>query len=184
MDTQHISIIIGSLRKSSINRSVARALAALSVPGMELTVLEIADIPLYNQDLESAFPAAVAVLKTKIRSSDGLIVVTPEYNRSIPGVLKNAIDWTSRPYGDNAWAGKPVGVMGASMSPLGSALGQSHLKEVLTYLDTHVLGQPEIYIGSFKEKTDTEGNITDVKTKEFLKTFLIKFQGHVAHFKK
>ncbi|MDB5194591.1 MAG: NADPH-dependent reductase domain protein [Parcubacteria group bacterium] len=184
MNTYHIAIIVGSLRRDSLNKSVARSIAALSVAGLAFEIIDLSSVPLFNQDLESAFPKEVTDLKEKIKAADGLIIVTPEYNRSIPGVLKNAIDWTSRPYGDNAWAGKPVAVAGASGGALGTALAQAHLKEVLMYLDTHVMGQPEIYIGGFKDKSDAEGNITDQKTLEFLKQFVEKFQVHMLRFKK
>ena len=182
MDTQNIVVIVGSLRKDSINKSVARTLAALSVPGLVFDIVDLAEIPMYNQDLENVFPEAVITLKNKIRNAQGIIVVTPEYNRSIPGMLKNVLDWTSRPYGDNAWAGKAVGTMGASVSPLGTAIAQDHLRSILTYFDAHVLGQPEIYIGSFMEKVDATGNITDGKTLEFLKMYLEKFHAHTLRF--
>ena len=158
----------GSLRKDSYNRALLRAAAELLPQGHTLEVLEIGHLPLYNQDLEADFPVSVKEIKEKIRNSDGIIIATPEFNRSLSGVLKNMIDWTSRPYGDSAWKGLPVLVMGASGGNIGTALAQSHLKSILLYLDCRVPGQPEIYIGTAQDKFDKAGALTDEKTKEFL----------------
>lgn len=149
-----IAIVVGSLRRDSFNRQLAEAMTRLpQAEGHEFAVLEIGDLPLYNQDDDANPPAAAVRLKQEVRAADGVMVVTPEYNRSIPGVLKNALDHASRPYGDSAWAGKPAGVIGASVGAQGTAMAQQHLRSVLAYLDMPTLGQPEAFIhvgeGSF-----------------------------------
>jgi len=168
----NIVAISGSLRKGSFNTSLVHALQALAPSDMQISVADISALPLYNQDDEAAFPAAAQALKDKIAGADGIIIATPEYNRSIPGVLKNAIDWVSRPYGHNSFAGKPVLVMGVSSGKLGTAIAQSHLRMMLTYLDTRIVGQPEVYLGPGNEIFDGEGNIVADSTKEFLKKAL------------
>jgi chromate reductase len=147
---------------------------------MEIEQAETGNLPLYNSDLEVAFPAEAAALKAKIESADGVIFATPEYNRSIPGGLKNAIDWASRPYGKNSFAGKPALVMGVSGGKLGTILAQSHLKVVLLHLNMDVLGQPEVFLGPAGELFDAAGNLTDMKTKEFLSTALVSLSAHVS----
>lgn len=164
----NIIAISGSLRKDSFNTSLLQALPALAPEGMQIEVVEIGNLPLYNQDDEAAFPAAAQALKDKIEAADGVIISTPEYNRSIPGVLKNAIDWASRPWGQNSFAGKPVLTMGMSVGKIGTAVAQSHLRQILTYLDMQVIGQPEVYLGPVQELFDGEGNLTDSATKELL----------------
>src|SRR4029453_18463879 len=129
-----IAVIVGSLRRDSINRKLAEALAKLAGPKLEFTYVRIDDLPLFNQDLEPNPPAAVTRIKGQIESADGVLVVTPEYNRSIPGVLKNAIDWASRPYGKNSFNGKPTAAIGASGGAIGTAAGPPHLRTLLTYL--------------------------------------------------
>ena len=178
----NILIIYGSLREKSINKMLARAVAALAPASMSVEVLGLAELPLYNPDLESAFPEVAKKSKEKIRNADGIIIVTPEYNRSIPGVLKNMLDWTSRPYGDNAWAGRPVGVLGASPGNLGATLAQYHLKQILGYLNTHILGQPEFHLNA-TGKFDDNGNLTDPTTKEYITKYLATFEAHVAKIK-
>ena len=178
----NILIIVGSLRKGSINMQLAKAIVGVG-EGVNFEIADISQIPLYNGDLEATMPETVNNLKAKIRGADGIIIVTPEYNRSVPGVLKNAIDWTSRPFGDSAWAGKPVVVTGASGGAIGTAVAQAHLHGTLSYLDTHQMGQPELYLGSFNTRFDAEGNITDPKTREFIANFVQKFKDHIALFK-
>jgi len=151
-----IAVVVGSLRAQSFNRQLAEALTQLpQAQGHEFAFLEIGDLPLYNQDDDKDPPAAATRLKAEIRAAEGVIFVTPEYNRSIPGVLKNALDHASRPYGDSAWAGKPAGVIGASVGAHGTAMAQQHLRSVLAYLDMPTMGQPEAFIhvgeGSFNE---------------------------------
>jgi chromate reductase len=141
-----IAVIVGSLRKDSFNRTLASGLAKLAPPEFTFKQVEIGDLPLYNQDDDTNPAPSVQRLKGEIKAADGLVFVTPEYNRSIPGVLKNAIDHASRPYGQSAWAGKPAGVLGISIGPLGTALAQQHLRNVLAYLDVPTMGQPETFL--------------------------------------
>lgn len=172
--------ISGSLRKGSFNTSLIRAVTALAPEGMNVEIADISSIPIYNQDHESAFPAEAAALKEKIMAADGIVVATPEYNRAVPGVLKNVVDWTSRPYGHNAWDGKAVYVMGASGGPIAAALAQYNLKQTMLYLNAHVLGQPEFYCGMAAGKFDESGQLTDEKTKEFItQTALPAFARHM-----
>jgi chromate reductase len=146
MRKYEIGVVVGSLRRESFNRRLADAVARLAPADFAFTPLPIGDLPLYNQD-DDAHPAAPVVrLKAALAAAHGLLFVTAEYNRSIPGVLKNAIDHASRPYGQNAWAGKPAGVLGVSVGAIGTAVAQQHLRNVLAYLDVPTLGQPEIFI--------------------------------------
>jgi chromate reductase len=164
----NILALSGSLRKGSFNTALLRALQGLSPSGMEIEIAEIDALPLYNQDDEAAFPSAAKALKDKIEAADGIIIATPEYNRSVPGVLKNAIDWVSRPYGQNSFAKKPVLIAGVSGGKIGTAVAQSHLRQIMNYLDADVIGQPELYLGPAQGVFDKEGNITDASTKELL----------------
>lgn len=134
---------------------------------------------MYNQDLETNFPEEVTALKEKIRAADGIIIATPEYNRSITPVLKNGVDWTSRPYGDNAWKGKPVFVIGASVGPIAAALAQHELKKIMTYLDARVMGQPEFYCGNAGTKFDEAGNLIDEDTKKFIDSGITAFTAFI-----
>jgi len=174
--------ISGSLREKSINTQLAHVLKELAPAGTTIDVVSIADVPLYNQDQDAAFPAGAQAFKDRVRGADGIIIVTPEYNRSIPGVLKNAIDWASRPYGDNAFAGKPVYVLGASSSPVGTALAQYDVKKVMLYLDAHVLGQPESFITGVPATNLYEnGTITDEATRANLQKALTTFVAHIEN---
>lgn len=164
----NIVAISGSLRKDSFNTALLRSLQALAPAGMQITIADISGLPLYNQDDEATFPAAAQALKDVVAAADGIIIATPEYNRSVPGVLKNAIDWASRPYGQNSFAGKPVLIMGATVGKLGTAIAQGHLRQMLTYLDMQVIGQPELYFGPAQEIFDGEGNSIDESTKDLL----------------
>jgi chromate reductase len=153
--------IAGSLRKDSLNRAALRAAQALAPEGVRVEIFDLDGIPVYNQDDELSPPARVAELKAAVRAADAILFVTPEFNYSIPGVLKNAIDWGSRPYGDSCWQGKPVAVMGASVSPFGSARAQYHLRQFFVFLDMHPLNKPEVMIGGAAQKFDAAGNLTD-----------------------
>lgn len=164
----NIIAISGSLRKDSFNTALLRNLQGLAPAGMEISITDISALPLYDQDAEAAFPEAAQVLKDAIAKADGIIIATPEYNRSIPGVLKNAIDWASRPYGQNSFSRKPVLVAGVSVGKIGTAVAQSHLKQIMVYLDADVIGQPELYFGPAQEMFDSEGNISQDSTKELL----------------
>lgn len=160
--------ISGSLRKDSFNTRLLHAAQELAGEGVKIEQFDISSLPFYNQDLESSFPEEAQKLKDAIIASDGVIFFTPEYNRSIPGVLKNAIDWASRPYGQNAFAGKKVLVLGASIGPISTALAQYHLKQIMLYLDARVVGQPEFYMGPAGDKFDAEGKLIDEGTKDHL----------------
>jgi len=170
-----IVAISGSLRKDSHNTMLIKALKELAPAGMEIQEFEIGNLPLYNSDLESTFPAPAQALKDAIEASDGVIFATPEYNRSMSGVLKNAIDWASRPWGKNSFAGKTVLCAGVSVGRLGTALAQAHLKEVMLYLDAKVIGQPELYLGPADTLFDSTGAIADATTKELLSSALGTF---------
>ena len=141
-----IAVVVGSLRKDSFNKKLMLALNKLNHPKLEFNILDIKEIPLFNQDNESNLPAAVVKLKSEVSSADGILFVTPEYNRSIPGVLKNIIDWAARPYGQNSWANKPTAIIGTSPGSVGTAVAQAHLRSIMVALGAILLGQPEIYI--------------------------------------
>ncbi|MBC7481301.1 MAG: NAD(P)H-dependent oxidoreductase [Rhizobacter sp.] len=154
-----IAVVVGSLRRDSFNRKLADAIVKLAPAGFSFTHVQIGDLPLYNQDDDAAQAEPVKRLKAEVRAAQGLLFVTPEYNRSMPGVLKNAIDHASRPYGQSAWAGKPAGVLGASVGAIGTAMAQQHLRNVLAYLDVPTLGQPEAFIHAKEGLFDADGNI-------------------------
>jgi len=160
--------IAGSLRKGSFNRMALKAAQGLVPAGATLEIADLPDLPGFNQDHEKNPPAAVTELKAKIRAADAILLVTPEYNYSVPGVLKNAIDWAARPYGDSAWKGKPVAVMGASVGVLGTARAQYHLRQCFIFLDMPVVNQPEVMIAGAAQKFDTDGNLTDNVAKELI----------------
>jgi chromate reductase len=184
MAQTRIAVVIGSLRKDSINRKLATALATLGPQDFSFEHIRIDDLPLYNQDDEKQPAESVKRLKSEISASQGVIFVTPEYNRSIPGVLKNAIDHASRPYGQSAWAGKPTGVIGCSGGQIGTAMAQQHLRNVCAYLDMPTLQQPEAFI-QFKEGlVDDKGNITVEATKQFLQKWMDAYVAWVKRFAK
>jgi chromate reductase, NAD(P)H dehydrogenase (quinone) len=153
--------ICGSLRRQSYNRAALRAAQRLVPAGARLEIVELAGIPPYNQDEERTPPPAVVDLKRRVRAADAILIATPEYNFSIPGVLKNAIDWASRPHGDSAWTGKPVAVMGASVGMLGSARAQYHLRQSFVFLDMYPVNKPEVLIASAAQRFDEAGELTD-----------------------
>ncbi len=179
---QRISVLVGSLRRESINRKLANALMRLAPADFTFAELKIDDLPPFNQDLEKTPAAPVKRLKDDIAASQGLLFVTPEYNRSLPGVFKNAIDHASRPYGQNAWAGKPAGIIGASVGAIGSAVAQSHLRGVLGYLDVPTLGQPEAYIKVGKDFFDADGGIANADTRKFLQDWMDAYVAWVNRF--
>ena len=174
MATKKIGVIVGSLRRDSFNHKLALALTRLAPSDFEFEILEIGDLPLYNQDDDDDQAPAVKRLKSKIASSDGIIFVTPEYNRSVPGVLKNAIDHASRPYGKSAWAGKPAGVIGVSVGAIGTALAQQHLRNVLAYLDVPTMGQPEAFVQIKEGFFEPDGNI-GAGSREFLQGWMDRY---------
>ncbi len=175
-----IAVLVGSLRRESINRRLAGALEKLAAGKARFEYIEIGDLPLYNQDFDQAYPAQGTRLKERIRNADAVLFVTPEYNRSIPGVLKNAIDIGSRPYGDSAFAGKPAAVIGASIGAIGTAMAQQHLRNVLAYLDMQVLGQPEAFIHYKDGLIDDDGTIGNDGTRKFLQDHVDRFLALVA----
>ena len=164
--------IAGSLRRASYNRAALRAAATLVPEGAVLETFELDDIPIFNQDEDQHPPAKVVELKQKIREADAILFVTPEYNYSVPGVLKNAIDWASRPYGDSAWNGKPAAIMGATVGALGTARAQYHLRQIMVFLNMFPINQPEVMIGNAAKRFDQEGNLTDETTQEFIRQLL------------
>src|SRR5262245_56346189 len=174
-----IAVIVGSIRRDSINRKLAEALAKLAGPNTEYSFLKIDDLPLFSQDLEPSPPAAVTRLKRETEAADGVLIVTPEYNRSIPGVLKNAIDWASRPYGKNSFGSKPTAALGTSQGAVGTAAAQQHLRSILAYLNVKLMGQPEGYIVFKPGMVDAEGNVPDEGTRKFLQAYVDAFAGWV-----
>ena len=169
--------IPGSLRKASFNRHALVAAQALVPAGARLEIFELEGIPPFNQDDERQPPARVTELKAKVRAADGILFATPEYNYSIPGVLKNAIDWASRPYGDNAWQGKPVAVMGASIGILGTARAQYHLRQCFVFLNMYPVNQPEVMIGGAAQRFNERGELTDETSKELIRKLLAELMA-------
>jgi chromate reductase, NAD(P)H dehydrogenase (quinone) len=167
-DAVKILGVAGSLRRDSYNRSVLRAAIELAPAGAQVETFELDDIPIFNQDHEQNPPAAVVEFKLRIREADAILFVTPEYNYSIPGVLKNAIDWASRPYGDNAWNGKAAAVMGASPGFIGTARAQCHLRQTFVFLNIFAVNQPEVMIGRAHERFDEQGNLKDETSKKLI----------------
>ena len=174
MSQTKIAVVIGSLRKDSLNRKLALAIAHLAPADFTFEHVRIDDLPLYNQDDDGKQAPSVLRLKTEIAAADGLLFVTPEYNRSIPGVLKNALDNASRPYGQSAWAGKPAGVVGVSVGTVGTAAAQQHLRPILAYLDVPTLGQPEVFIQNKEGLFDDKGHVAEV-SKKFLQSWVDKY---------
>ncbi|MGA2382075.1 MAG: NAD(P)H-dependent oxidoreductase [Gemmatimonadales bacterium] len=164
--------IAGSLRKQSYNRAALRAAQQMVPDGATLEIFDLDGIPLYNQDLNDTPPETVRDLKAKVRAADAILFVTPEYNFSIPGVLKNAIDWASRANGENAWAGKPVAVMGVSTGLLGSSRAQYHLRQVFVFLDMHPVNKPEVMIAKAAEKFDANLQLTDPQARDLVAKLL------------
>ena len=178
MGQTNIAVIVGSLRRDSFNRKLASAIVKLAPPEFSFTQLQIGDLPLYNQDDDGKQAEPVKRLKTEISSAHGVLFVTAEYNRSIPGVLKNAIDHASRPYGQSAWVGKPAGVLGASVGAIGTSMAQQHLRNVLAYLDVPTLGQPEAFIHAKEGLFDDSGNV-GVESRKFLQTWMDRYVAWV-----
>ncbi len=169
-----IAILVGSLRKESINATYAKALEKLGADQFTFDVVDM-DLPLYNNDLWDNPPAKVLALKAAIKAADGVLIVTPEYNRSVPAVTKNAVDWASRPYGENTWAGKAVAITGASPGSQGTAVAQAQLRSTMTVLGTYVLGEPEVYISFKPDVYAADGTVLNEGTAKFLKGFLDRF---------
>lgn len=168
--------ISGSLRQASYNTMALRAAQKLAPQGMEVEMADISAIPLYNDDVRAAGePAAVAQLKAQVRAADAVLLVSPEYNFSVPGVLKNVLDWMSRPP-EPPFDGKPVAIMGASGGPLGTARGQYHLRQILVYMNTFTVNKPEVFIGNAQTKFNAQGELTDEPTAKFIADLLVSLQ--------
>ena len=164
--------IAGSIREGSFNRGALRAAEALVPAGATIETFDIKGLPGFSQDEEANPPARVVELKQRVRNADAILLVTPEYNYSVPGVLKNAIDWASRPYGDSAWTKKPVAVMGATVGTLGTARAQYHLRQMFVFLDMYAVNQPEVMISHAHKHFDEHGNLTDETAKKLIRQLL------------
>lgn len=180
MSEYRIVVLVGSLRRDSINRRLAHALEKLAAGKARFEYARIDDLPLYNQDNDADFPEQGIRLKQQIRAADAVLFVTPEYNRSIPGVLKNAIDTASRPYGDSAFGGKPAAVIGASPGAAGSAMSQQHLRNVLVFVNLMVMAQPEAFLQFKDGLIEADGSIGNEATRTFLQGFVDAFIGWIG----
>ncbi|WP_153101777.1 NADPH-dependent FMN reductase [Paraburkholderia hayleyella] len=174
-----IAVIVGSIRRDSINRQLAQALVSLAPADFSFDFVDISTLPLYSQDYDDAYPEVAVQFKKKIESADGLLFVTPEYNRSIPGVLKNALDWGSRPWGQSVWGGKPGAIAGTSSGATGTALSQQHLRNVLAALDVPLLAQPEMFIKHNPGQIDDAGKIVNDDLRKFLQAFIDRYVAWV-----
>jgi len=174
-EVREVAVLVGSLRKESLNRKLASALVRLGAPKLAMKIVDISDLPLYNQDLDSSPPAPWTRLRETVRAADAVLFVTPEYNRSVPGVLKNALDVASRPYGHNAWNGKPGAVVSASPGAMGAFGANHHLRQSLVFVNVPVMAQPEAYVGGAGELFDESGALKKETTREFLIAFLAAF---------
>lgn len=179
MAARDIALLVGSLRKGSFNRMTAHALIELAPESLKLEIVEIRDLPLYDQDLDAAPPGQWTAFRERIRRADAALFVTPEYNRSVPGVLKNAIDVASRPYGKSAWDRKPAGVISVSPGAIGGFGANHHLRQSLVFLNMPALQQPEVYIANCASLFDEHGKLSDENTRRFLKTFLDAFAAWI-----
>ena len=177
--SRRVAVVVGSLRKDSLNRKLAKALIAAAPAPLGLEIVEIGKLPLYNQDDDAAPPAASAAFKQQIVAADAVLFISPEYNRSVPGVLKNAIDIASRPYGKSAWSGKPAAVITVSPGAIGGFGANHHLRQSLVFLDMPVLQQPEAYVGGAGDLFDEAGAIKKPETRKFLDTFLAAFAAWI-----
>lgn len=178
--TRNVAVLVGSLRKDSLNRKVAQALAELAPEDLKLGIVEIGQLPLYNQDADAKPPAEWTAFRERIRATDALLFVTPEHNRSVPAALKNAIDIGSRPYGKSVWSGKPGAVVTASPSGIGGFGANHHLRQSLVYLDIPAMAQPEAYIGHADELFDASGKLTNDGTRKFLQAFMQAYAAWVV----
>ena len=181
MSQYQITVLVGSLRHDSFNRKLAGAMAKLAPSDFSFKQVQIDDLPPYNQDDDAKQADSVIRLKSEIKMAQGLLFVTPEYNRSIPGVLKNAIDHASRPYGQSAWSGKPAGVLGVSVGAIGTAVAQQHLRNILAYLDVPTLGQPEAFIQAKDDLFDHDGQI-GAGSKKFLQAWMDQYVAWVKKY--
>jgi len=181
-NNKNVAVFVGSLRKDSLNRKMAKALVGLAQESLKLEIVEIGHLPFYNQDFEENPPKEVREFRQRIKSADAVLFVTPEYNRSVPAVLKNAIDIGSRPYGYNAWEGKPGAVISCSPGALGAFGANHHLRQSLVFINVPTMAQPEAYIGNAAGLFDDKGNLINETTKEFLQKFLQAFEKWIERF--
>jgi chromate reductase, NAD(P)H dehydrogenase (quinone) len=180
MTNYKVGYFVGSLSSTSINRILSRALIRLAPDDLEFTEIPIRDLPLYSQDFDADFPPEAIALKDAIAASDALLFVTPEFNRSIPGGLKNAIDWASRPWGKNSFHHVPAAVIGASVGQIGTAVAQQSLRGVLSFCNARQMTAPEAYIQYSPERFTADGEVTDDSTAEFLRAFMADFREHLV----
>ncbi|HET9702755.1 MAG TPA: NAD(P)H-dependent oxidoreductase [Vicinamibacterales bacterium] len=182
--TLRVAGIAGSLRQASLNRALLRAAVELAPPRLAIEIHDLKDLPIYNGDVEAAgMPAAVAALGEAVREADGVLIATPEYNHGVPGVLKNAIDWLSRPPRRSALEGKPVAVLGASPGMTGSARAQTQLRAAFVFTNSYAMPQPEVIVGRAHEKFDEQGRLTDDVTRKFVAMFLERFADWIERFR-
>ena len=180
MTTFRVGYFVGSLASDSINRKLAAALVRLAPSNMEFTEIPIRELPLYSRDYDADFPAEARALKEAVTSVDALLFVTPEYNRGLPGALKNAIDWASRPWGTNSLSRKPSAVIGASTGKLGTAIAQQNLRSVLSFCNAPQMSAPEAYIQFTPGLITDDGEITNAGTQDFLRNFIVEFEQFIA----
>jgi chromate reductase len=174
-----VGYFVGSLAKNSINRKLAGALVRLAPPGLTMVEIPIRDLPLYSYDYDSAYPPVGQALKDAIERVDAVLFVTPEYNRSIPGALKNAIDWASRPWGSNSFSRKPSGIIGTSSGKIGTAVAQQHLRSILAFCNSPLMNLIEAYIEFTPGLITDDGKVTVSSTEEFLRNYMKEFQGFI-----
>ncbi|MEO8276300.1 MAG: NADPH-dependent FMN reductase [Thermoanaerobaculia bacterium] len=176
-----VGFFVGSLAKGSINRKLAKALVRLAPAELVLSEITFGELPLYSYDYDADFPPVARAFKEAIAAVDAVLFVTPEYNRSIPGGLKNAIDWASRPYGTNAFTHKPSAVIGTSPGKIGTAVGQQHLRSILGFCNSPQMNSPEAYLQFTPGLFSDDGEVSDASTEEFLRKFMASFASHIAH---
>ncbi len=179
---KNVAVFVGSLRRDSWNRKLAKALIVLAPESLKLEIVEIGNLPFYNQDLEENPPKEVNEFRQRVKSADAVLFVTPEYNRSVPAVLKNAIDMGSRPYGQNTWNGKPGAVISCTTGALGAFGANHHLRQSLVFVNVPTMGQPEAYIGNAASLFDDKGNLINDSTRDYLKKFLQAFEQWIERF--
>jgi chromate reductase len=179
--SKNVAVFVGSLRKDSLNRKLAKALIALAPESLKLEIVEIGNLPFYNQDFEENPPEEVREFRQRVKSADAVLFVTPEYNRSVPAVLKNAIDVGSRPYRENAWNGKPGAIISVTTGALGGFGANHHLRQSLVFVNVPTMGQPEAYIGNAASLFDDIGQLVNDSTKDFLQKFLQAFKQWIDH---
>src|SRR5687767_1402841 len=180
MASYKLGYFVGSLATNSLNRSLAKALVKLAPPELQMTEIPFKDLPLYSYDYDANYPAVATTFKNAIAAADAVLFVTPEYNRSIPGALKNAIDWASRPYGKNAFTRKPSAVIGTSPGKIGTAVGQQHLRSILAFCNSPQMNAVEAYIQFEEGLIGSDGRIGDPSTEEFLRNYMTEFHGFIG----